>query len=542
MSARAASAPPDIPGYRHLELLGMGGFADVFLYEQRSMGGRKVAVKVLLQGLRGDLQQAFEDEARAMARLSNHPSIVSVFDAGQTPDGRAYLVMEHCPGAHLGTQVKSRPLNLAKALEVAIQVSGAVETAHAASIVHRDIKPANILFTEFNRPALTDFGISASTTAVQGKAVGVSVPWAPPEQLAAGSQTGVTGDVYSLGATLYTALVGHPPFWKPQGPNDNMSMSSRIVNDLLPPIHREDAPPSLQRVLEVAMSKRPSQRYPTALEFARALQQVQLELHLPVTAADVRAELAQVAVDDETEAGGTIAAGFVTIEATPTKSATDFDSRSGSGFTGGTAHVNTTDLERDGLIPQVIRHGRGSAESLGPIEFTGPVPLSVDDGHTILSTQFSGPEAADADLAPAAPPKRRAALWAVLAVIVLVLAIGAIVLIPKGSGDAGTQRAGTTTPSVKPVDPVGEVVPQVTDLKVVNDAGTVTVTWTNPSPSPADHYLYRVVDPAVTNKSYETTTDTKATVKAIPGRTCVEVMLVRSNGRSSDPVPVCVAT
>jgi serine/threonine protein kinase len=538
MSARAASAPPDIPGYRHLELLGMGGFADVFLYEQRSMGGRKVAVKVLLQGLRGDLQQAFEDEARAMARLSNHPSIVSVFDAGQTPDGRAYLVMEHCPGAHLGTQVKSRPLNLAKALEVAIQVSGAVETAHAASIVHRDIKPANILFTEFNRPALTDFGISASTTAVQGKAVGVSVPWAPPEQLAAGSQTGVTGDVYSLGATLYTALVGHPPFWKPQGPNDNMSMSSRIVNDLLPPIHRDDAPPSLQRVLEVAMSKRPSQRYPTALEFARALQQVQLELHLPVTAADVRAELAQVEVDDETEAGGTIAAGFVTIEATPTKSATGFDSRSGSGFTGSTAHVNTTDLERDGLVPQVIRHGRGSAESMGPIEFTGPVPPSLDDGHTVLSTDLAAPEATEANPTPV-PAKRRAALWAVLAVIVLVLAIGTIVLIPKGSGDAATQNVGTTTPSVKPVDPVGEVVPQVTDLKVVNDGGTVTVTWTNPSPLPGDNYLYRVVDPAVTTKSYESTTETKATVKAIPGRTCVEVILGRRSGRSSDPNVKC---
>ena len=542
MSARAASAPPDIPGYRHLELLGMGGFADVFLYEQRSMGGRKVAVKVLLQGLRGDLQQAFEDEARAMARLSNHPSIVSVFDAGQTPDGRAYLVMEHCPGAHLGTQVKSRPLNLAKALEVAIQVSGAVETAHAASIVHRDIKPANILFTEFNRPALTDFGISASTTAVQGKAVGVSVPWAPPEQLAAGSQTGVTGDVYSLGATLYTALVGHPPFWKPQGPNDNMSMSSRIVNDLLPPIHREDAPPSLQRVLEVAMSKRPSQRYPTALEFARALQQVQLELHLPVTAADVRAELAQVDVDDETEAGGTIAAGFVTIEATPTKSTTDFNSRSGSGFTGSTAHINTTDLERDGLVPQVIRHGRGSAESMGPIEFTGPLPPSLDDGHTVLYTQLSGPEAAEAEMAPAVPAKRRAALWAVLAVIVLVLAIGAIVLIPKGSGEVSTKLAGTTTPSVKPVDPVGEVVPQVTDLRLVNDAGTVTVTWTNPSPHAGDSYLYRVVDPAVTTKSYKSTTETKTTVQAIPGRTCVEVIVVRTNGRNSDPFPQCVAT
>jgi peptide/nickel transport system substrate-binding protein len=436
VSPRVVSPPPEIPGYQHLDLLGMGGFADVFLYEQRSMGSRKVAVKVLLQGLRSDTQQAFEDEARAMARLSSHPSIVSVIDAGQTPEGRAYLVMEHCPGAHLGSQVKNRPLNLAKAVEVAIQVAGAVETAHAAGIIHRDIKPANILFTEYNRPALTDFGISTSTTSNQGKAVGVSVPWAPPEQLAAGAETDVTGDVYSLAATLYTVLAGHPPFWRAEGPNDSMTMGGRIVNDPVPPLGRDDVPASLQRVLDVAMSKNAGQRYPTALEFARALQQVQLELHLPVTAADVRVELVQAESEDETEFGGTIAAEFA-IEATPTGSTTEMRGRTGPGFTGSTAQLAQTDLEADDLVPRVVRRGQGSADAPGPIEFTGPVQPMLDDGHTELRTQLSlhgvTPDEEDHRT------RRRVALWAVVALVVLVIVAGGVVFLTRGTSAAGTK-------------------------------------------------------------------------------------------------------
>lgn len=540
MSPRSASVPPQIPGYQHLDLLGSGGFADVFLYEQRSMGGRKVAVKVLLQGLLGDLQQSFEAEARAMARLSNHPSIVSVFDAGQTPDGRAYLVMEHCPGAHLGTQVKSRPLNIAKALEVAIQVAGAVETAHGAGIIHRDIKPANILFTEFNRPALTDFGISASAGSSHGKAVGVSVPWAPPEQLSAGSDTDETGDVYSLAATLYSALTGHPPFWRSQGPNDNMSMSSRIMNDPVPPLGRDDAPASLQRVLDVAMNKRPDQRYPSALEFARALQQVQLELHLPVTSADVRSELAQVVVDDETEAGGTIAAGFVTIEASPT-GPTDLQNRTGSGFTGHTARVNTADLEADGLVPHLIRHGRGSSDAMGPIEFTGPVPLSVVDEHTVMVGNDDGPAPSSVDDNPQRTEPRRMALWAAVFLVVVLVGAGSVWFFTRQDASAGTVPTATKTSSSKPIDPVGEVVPKVTGATAINDAGTVTVSWQNTSAQPGDTFRYRVIDPANPTVAWQRTAETKVVVKAMSGQTCLDVLVVRANGHSSDPERVCAA-
>ena len=85
---------------------------------------------------------------------------------------------------------------MAKVLEIGIQIASAVEMAHRLGVLHRDIKPANILFTEYGRPALTDFGISVTTDrAQQGLGVGMSVPWAPPEQLVSGQQMGPASDV-----------------------------------------------------------------------------------------------------------------------------------------------------------------------------------------------------------------------------------------------------------------------------------------------------------------------------------------------------------
>ena len=180
MNARPASTPPDLPGFRFVNLVGMGGFADVFQYEQLGFN-RTVAVKVMLHDLGEAAQKSFEAEANLMAKLSNHPSIVSVYNGGQAADGRPYLVMEYCPPPHLASRLKKSPLSVAKVLEIGIQIASAVEMAHRLGVLHRDIKPANILFTEYGRPALTDFGISVTTDrAQQGLGVGMSVPWAPP--------------------------------------------------------------------------------------------------------------------------------------------------------------------------------------------------------------------------------------------------------------------------------------------------------------------------------------------------------------------------
>ena len=159
--SRAPSTPPLLDGYEYIGVLGTGGFADVFQYRQLRPR-REVAVKVMLRGLGADTQRQFEDEANVMAMLSSHPSIVSIHSAGVAPDGRPYLVMESCHPRHLGTRLRNHALPLGRALEVAVQIAGAVESAHRLGVLHRDIKPANILFTDFGRPALTDFGISVA--------------------------------------------------------------------------------------------------------------------------------------------------------------------------------------------------------------------------------------------------------------------------------------------------------------------------------------------------------------------------------------------
>lgn len=163
MSPRRPSSPaPQIPGFTLVKPLGTGGFSDVYLYEQHRPQ-RKVAIKVLLADVsKDDARKLFETEANLMAQLSSHPYIVTIYQAETTEDGRSYLAMEYCSRPSLDARYRRGVLSVDEALTLAIQLCSAVHTAHLAGIVHRDIKPANVLTTDYNRPALTDFGISGT--------------------------------------------------------------------------------------------------------------------------------------------------------------------------------------------------------------------------------------------------------------------------------------------------------------------------------------------------------------------------------------------
>ena len=242
--------------------------------------------QALADRLSAGAAEEFTNEANVMAMLSTHPAIVTIYQAGVAADGRPYIVMEYCPKPNLQVRTRKEPFSVAEALRVGVQVSGAVETAHRAGVLHRDIKPANILVTVYNRPALTDFGI-ASTTAADSEAAGMSIPWSPPESFAENPTTGVRTDVYALGATVFTLLSGRSPFERKGERNSSADLIERIERMAVPKVDRADVPDSLQAVLARAMAKRPEDRYPSAVAFARALQKVQIELAHSVTPIDI---------------------------------------------------------------------------------------------------------------------------------------------------------------------------------------------------------------------------------------------------------------
>jgi serine/threonine protein kinase len=279
----ASPTPPPIDGFRPLHLVGTGGFAEVFLYEQL-MPLRNVAVKVMTaDALSGDAQRRqFTAEANLMAKLSTHPYIVSVFQAGVAADGRPFIVMEYYPGENYLRRARHERFGVADVLRVGIQVGSALETAHRAGILHRDVKPANILTSEFRRPGLTDFGIAAAIEGGGDDHGGVSIPWSPPEAFH-DELLGLSADVYSLAATLYDLLAGRSPFEIRGGDNSPLGLMTRIERDQLPPIGRADVPASLERVLGRAMSKAAAHRPQQVIELLRELQMVEAELQLAVT-------------------------------------------------------------------------------------------------------------------------------------------------------------------------------------------------------------------------------------------------------------------
>ncbi|SIT87460.1 serine/threonine-protein kinase [Microbacterium sp. RU33B] len=291
MAARLPSAPPILPGLGYIRPLGSGGFADVFLYEQ-DMPRRNVAVKVLPADVRdADMRRMFNAEADVLAHLSAHPSIVTVYQAGISADGRPYIVMEFCPGS-LSQRYRIERLPVDDVISIGVRMANALESAHRAGLVHRDVKPSNILVTTFGAPVLADFGISSSLTKeTADEMLAMSIPWSAPEVVAEQTAGTIESEVWSLGATIYSLLAGHSPFERRErGQNTKEQLRRRIARATYTRIPRTDVPESLQDVLARSMNRDPRQRYSSAREFAEALRAVQTELGISPTPLEVPTE------------------------------------------------------------------------------------------------------------------------------------------------------------------------------------------------------------------------------------------------------------
>lgn len=295
-------AVPLPPGYVLVEKLGSGGFATVWLAEQGRLG-RRVAVKLLGETLEdSERERRFLAECRAIGRLSGHPAVVTVHDAGTTDEGHPYLVMEHLPGGSLHDRlVRSGPLPWPEVLDVGVAVADALAAAHDAGILHRDVKPANVLLDENGAPKLGDFGIarlSEGTNTATGVLVG-TIPFTPPEVLS-GRRPGPHADVWALGATLHTLLAGRSPF---SGDRDEPPAATiaRVLRAEAPPLGPE-VPASLRELVTEMLGPEPAQRPDGCGPVVARLQAIQAERGLPVTPARATRVAGAVAPSGVTDA------------------------------------------------------------------------------------------------------------------------------------------------------------------------------------------------------------------------------------------------
>lgn len=288
MPKRLPSAPPVLSGYSYVRPLGAGGFADVFLYEQ-DLPRRVTAVKVLLVDvIDPEARRAFTVEADAMARVSAHPSIVTIHQASISSDGRPYLVMEYCPES-LGARVKRGPMPAGEVLDIGVRMAGALETAHRSGLLHRDIKPSNLLVNSLGAPVLADFGIAGAIgDGGGGETFAMSIPWSAPEVLGERTTGTVASEVWGLGATLYTLLAGHSPFELGERSRNSVDqISRRVLGAKYTPLGPRGIPARIDTVLGTAMQRDPARRYATMAEFGEQLRWAQYELGVAPTSLEV---------------------------------------------------------------------------------------------------------------------------------------------------------------------------------------------------------------------------------------------------------------
>ena len=233
---------------------------------------REVAVKVLPREMVHNLvfRARFKRELKLIASLE-HPAIVPVYDVGEEEDGRQYFVMRYMGGASLSDWIKKGALSLQDTAIIIERLASALDYAHSKGIVHRDIKPDNVLFDETNHPYLTDFGIAklteTATSATGGGTMGTPA-YVSPEQ-AQGAKVDGRADIYGMGVMIYEMLTGN----KPYDADSPMSVAVRHITEPIPDIlqDRPDLPIDVDTVIRTAMAKDKEDRFPTAVDLARAL-------------------------------------------------------------------------------------------------------------------------------------------------------------------------------------------------------------------------------------------------------------------------------
>lgn len=301
--APQASIPGKIGPYSVIRRIGHGGSGYVLLAEQSEPVHRRVAIKIVPHAaVSPEMAARFEFEQRALER-TDHPNIARILDAGRTPDGLPYLVMDYVEGVPLAEYCRSHEFGVRDCVMLMLDVADAVQHAHQRGVIHRDLKPANILVSEVSgrpTPRVLDFGIAkpiadafgGESPATSGLPMGTPAYMAPEQT--GGLPIDTRADVYALGAVLYHLVSGRPPI---DTTGDILEALKKIKNQVPRPASEiaVDQPTrdtasramwtDLDCVLAKALEKEPGRRYSTAAAFGedlkRLLRSEPIEAHPP---------------------------------------------------------------------------------------------------------------------------------------------------------------------------------------------------------------------------------------------------------------------
>lgn len=291
--ARVSGPPVSIPGYEILQRIAKGAEGEIFKARQLSID-RIVAIKILPLHGRGAAKRLETTirEARIMARL-NHPNIVRAIDAGRV-EGRYYIVMEFVKGTTLQRMIDVRVrLPERECLKVALALAHVLEYVELRKMVHRDIKPENIILTDEGEVKLIDLGLATrvETSSEPQTAGGLGTPYYASPEAITGHPLDVRSDIYSLGATLYHCATGVPPF---VGQTVETTLAMHLHSRPIPPKElNTEISDAFNDALLRMLAKAPEERFQSAAELGRVLEEILMAGADPALTRKVDTELAR---------------------------------------------------------------------------------------------------------------------------------------------------------------------------------------------------------------------------------------------------------